>query len=343
MKAVDDERGNMAKHDVWRNRDAKEWSSVKHPGARVIRLHLILGMKHVELGPDRIRWKCRIVGNGGDVKNWLDAPAEDFEELYTLPVSTAGVRLIAASSLLTDTWEVWQFDVDGAYLQCPRKPGDELWARIPAQYHDENMKKMRDPVVPLRKKVYGEKDGGDHYGEWMVDTLESLGWERTESDAGTVFRKPHASLGLYVDDGIMAGEPSVLGPALDAVAEKIDLESPQPLKEFLGIVFQRLALSHGRGILLQQKEYAEKIVRDFLADAGPGRRSPVPCVEFQASELANPEQERGELAGCCRKHVGAALFLARQSRHIAYATGAVAREIANWTTASDQRLKRLFS
>ena len=60
-------------------------------------------------------------------------------------------------------WVIVQFDVEGAYLQCPRKPHDRVWARIPVQYPSEEMKKMRDPVVPLRTKVYGEVDAGDCY------------------------------------------------------------------------------------------------------------------------------------------------------------------------------------
>ena len=153
----------MDKHGTWKNSEAREWADVKGPDAKVIRLHIILGKKHVELGPKAVKWKARIVGNGGDLRDWLNQKSDPTFDLYTLPVSVTGVRLIVGLSLAMPDWVIVQFDVEGAYLQCPRKAQDCVWARIPIQYQDENMKKMRDPVVPLRTKVYGEVDAGDCY------------------------------------------------------------------------------------------------------------------------------------------------------------------------------------
>ena len=36
----------------------------------------------------------------------------------------------------------------------------------------EKAKKMKDPVVPLRTKVYGEVDAGDCYSVWITEILE---------------------------------------------------------------------------------------------------------------------------------------------------------------------------
>ena len=53
QKAIEDERVNLDKHDTWRNSEAREWSDVKGPDAKVIRLHIILGKKHVERAPQQ--------------------------------------------------------------------------------------------------------------------------------------------------------------------------------------------------------------------------------------------------------------------------------------------------
>ena len=44
------DEGKVLSLSFWRDEDAVEWSSVTDPTAKIIRLHLIIGKKHVEQG-----------------------------------------------------------------------------------------------------------------------------------------------------------------------------------------------------------------------------------------------------------------------------------------------------
>ena len=115
------------------------------------------------------------------------------------------VRLIIGLSLARPDWAVVQLDVEGAYLQCPREPHGRLSVRIPIQYQNERMRKMKDPVLRMRKKVHGEVDSGDFWGGGFLDQVTSLGWTLMETETGTVVIKEDAILGIYLGDGIMGG------------------------------------------------------------------------------------------------------------------------------------------
>lgn len=205
------------------------------------------------------------------------------------------------------------------------------------------MKKMRDPVVPLRTKVYGEVDAGDCYAAWITEILQEEGWIRTETDAGSIVKRPQAALGLYVDDGMAAGRKEILFPALIRLSKTVKIKEITRLSNFLGTVYSQVVLERGRGIVVHQKEYTRKICEDFERDnGGPVRDSYVPLMEPCPTESAAPF-EQGVFITVCRRHIGALLFLARCSRpDISYACGVLAREVAKWTVFSDGRLRRLF-
>ena len=51
---------------------------------------------------------------------------------------------------------------------------------LPKMFWTQKMHAMRDPVVRMRKKVYGEVDSGDYWGVHFLGNLTSLGWSQLE-------------------------------------------------------------------------------------------------------------------------------------------------------------------
>ena len=70
-----------------------------------------------------------------------------------------------------------------------------------------------------------------------AEILEEEGWVRTETDAGSIFKRPQAALGLYVDDGMAAGRKEVLFPALIRLSKKVKIKEITRLANFLGTVY----------------------------------------------------------------------------------------------------------
>ena len=52
---------------------------------------------------------------------------------------------------------ILQFDVDGAYLQADRLPG-ETWVLPPRQMYSKSMQSLQQPALPLHHPLYGEED-----------------------------------------------------------------------------------------------------------------------------------------------------------------------------------------
>jgi len=345
LQSVEKERENIEdKWKVWDVNQALEWDAVQDKGARVLRAHLILGKKRSEFGADEVIWKARIVANGapGQIKDWFGEDSAG-DELYTLPVSAAGVRTIASVAVCTPGWEAMSFDIDGAYLQTPRPDTDVMYCRIPKQLLSVRMTKMRDPVVRLAKKLYGEPDSGDLYAAWMEQRLQDQGWRRAESDLGTVYLRKNMILGLYVDDGVAAGARQPLILAIAELGKAVRIKEAGLLDQFLGSTFRHLLWQGKRALVIHQREYTQYCVERFSEDnGGPARSARTPTLS-PGTENNIPEDQPARLGGVARKHIGALLFLARNSRgDISFSVGAVARDVLAWGARSDAKLLRIF-
>lgn len=132
----------------------------RRPEATVIRTHAILGAKNEELSEEHHKWKARSVAHGGDVRDVWGQQVKD-EQWYTMPMSLSSFRTLAALSILSPDDEIFSFDVTGAYLQSPR-PTDTVYARLPPSLMTARMQKMKDPVVQLKRMLYGEVPAGDY-------------------------------------------------------------------------------------------------------------------------------------------------------------------------------------
>ena len=111
---------NIVGRRVWDFEHPREWSDVarENPEAVVLRAHIILAIKHIE-HRERMRWKSRVVVNGGDTRTVLGLLAEG-ADLYTCPLSLGTLRAIGAVSLLDDESELLGFDCEAAYTQGRR-------------------------------------------------------------------------------------------------------------------------------------------------------------------------------------------------------------------------------
>ena len=75
-------------------------------------------------------------------------------------------------------------DAESAYLQVPL-PEDapkRTWVRLPAKWWPETWRhRFRDPMVPLRRAVYGHVEAGALWEQYLARKLGELGWEPLEA------------------------------------------------------------------------------------------------------------------------------------------------------------------
>ena len=81
---------------------------------------MFLGGRFLSISSMRMRWKSRVVVNGGDTRTVLGLLAEG-ADLYTCPLSLGTLRAIGAVSLLDDESELLGFDFEAAYTQGRRQ------------------------------------------------------------------------------------------------------------------------------------------------------------------------------------------------------------------------------
>jgi hypothetical protein len=254
--------------------------------------------------------------------------------------------MLAALSVVHEDWVAVVIDADGAYLQTPRS-GPPMFAKLPWELMDEGMRKMeqdgQDPRVSLRTWVYGEPGAGDYWSIYLVERMVTQGWRKIAETAngGTLFERNGQFFGIYTDDGLMVGPPTIVMTFICELRTVIDFTEPKPLEKMLGTEFQKVTVSPCRGLAIHQSRYAEHVLARFIEDnGGPprGRRQPTTDVSADR-ELLKP----GKFVLVARKHLGGVAYLVRMSRpDLAYATNALLREVDRWSYGSDDKLVALF-
>ena len=164
------------------------------------------------------------------------------------------------------------FDVDGAYLQSPRR-GSPTWIILPPALLPEELKgraeKMRVPVLRLDRALYGEKDAGDGWNAYLGVVLRNLGWEKEPAAGGEeVWRRGVLVLGVYVDDGIIVGPEGEALEALRQLSARIVTKPPEILVKHLGVHIVRYESESAHMAAFAQEGYARHLLERFLAEAG---------------------------------------------------------------------------
>lgn len=345
LKAIADKRQNLLSRSVYNENNPVEWDGVEtsQPDAKLLRIHVILGVKNEELDAVFRKWKARIVANGGNVRSTTGESVSG-EFWYTLPMSLCTLRTLAGMSLPRVDHEIYSFDVAGAFLQAPR-PEAPTYASLPPVLQTESMKRFKIPVVRLQRMLYGKIEAGDYWTVYLRRRLKEQGWREVFAAGGeTVFEREGMLLGFYVDDGAAIGPKGKVLTVLSEVRSVIETSEPDVMQHFLGINFRRARFEGNSCLIMEQTKYAAHVLERFVAECGgPPRASKTPCYTDAELEQVENGAEAGAFRVSCRSHVGAFLFLGRGARpDLSYAVAQVARKVADWKKEDDARLRRLF-
>ena len=161
---------------------------------------------------------------------------DDFWQTYSPVASWPSIRMVMALTLLHD-WHTMQLDFVQAYPQAPiSKVQYMAWPRgIRVPGLDE-----REHVLKVTKNIYGGRDAGRTWNDFLVNKLGKIGFQQSQFDP-CLFYRGTAIYVLYTDDSILAGpdQQELEQVVKDMKEVGLDLTVEGTVEDFLGVHIHR--------------------------------------------------------------------------------------------------------
>ena len=190
------------------------------------------------------------------------------------------------------------------------------------------MKDGKEPsVLRLKKNLYGGRNSGLLWYEYLKAGLENIGFRKSNVD-DYVFYKKGIIFAFYVDDGIFWSKDKTLinktiGKLTDIkeVKKSLNIDDQGDIADYLGLNFEKLETDK---IKMSQPH----LVQQIIDEVGLTSRSYTKTVPAAPTKLLSrdPEQAREQEPFDYRRIIGKLNFLEKSSRpDLAYAVHQCAR------------------
>lgn len=169
--------------------------------------------------------------------------------------------ILAGHASRPDQVKILQSDCLRAYIQSDIGGTVKTFVSLPKSWWPPTWsQRFKDPVVELRRALYGHPMAGERWSAKISGALSELGFFKPEGWT-SVFCK-HAPSGitmvfvLYVDDLVMMGGPELEGTIAE-LRKAIKMEDPEPIKKYLGChhVFEHEKSRHVAGYQFQMHDF----------------------------------------------------------------------------------------
>jgi hypothetical protein len=269
----------------------------------------------IKRGPDGaiLKYKARVVAQG-----FTQIEGVDYDEMFAPVAKLASLRTILALAAKLDL-EIHQMDVKSAYLNGELK--EEIYMKPPPGFDVPD-----GMVLKLVKALYGTKQGGHVWYENIRNTLNSMGYERTEADHAVFTRVRSGALSilaLYVDDITMACKSlEVINQDKEQLKKHYEMTDLGEIAWILGVHVMRDR--HAGWIALSQEKYALEILERFgKSDVRP--ISTPTLANEHLTKIDSPEVDVQQY----QRAVGALMYLMLGTRpDLAYTVAALGRHSA---------------
>jgi hypothetical protein len=189
-------------------------------------------------------------------------------------------------------------------------------------------------VLKLVKCLYGLKQSGREWNLLLSGFLKEIGFVPCKSDSCVFFQNLDselmAILVLYVDDLILATKTQQRLYEIEKLIMDRFASTEGELNLYLGIKVDQNR--EKQEITLSQKQYAIKVVKEFLPDSAPTKETPMPSTtRLSKSMEPNTEAEIAVMQGIpYRNATGSLMYLANATRpDILFPTNNCARYMSN--------------
>ena len=205
------------------------------------------------------KWKAHLNVHGGQQEHRVH-----YWDTYAPVVTWQTVRFFLILSLLLG-WSSRQLDFVMAYLQAPAEM--PLCLRLPQGYKRKGMIR-KTHVLKLKRNVYGQKQAGRVWNQYMDQGTRSIGFTPSKFDPCLYYHTSIIFL-VYIDDCI------VFGPNDKAIDEVITdlrnntqiftLDDQGDVGDFLGIQIQK---QDDGSIVLTRPQLIDSIIHDLHLQSG---------------------------------------------------------------------------
>ncbi|KAA8497537.1 Retrovirus-related Pol polyprotein from transposon TNT 1-94 [Porphyridium purpureum] len=320
------------------------------PSAQFVRGKMMVARKNVEQDTSQQLLKARLVAQGCVLFNGSGHLVRDDDFQYERPIGLRSSRYVLAHGRAAG--DLAKFDVDSAYLSADSR-GPRTYLELPESVRPDAWAGFERPVVPMQKALPGLPRSGADFGAEARRRLTERGWHQTQSDMNLyhkAFESADVLLALYVDDGLLAGDISALGFAIQEMLELFKISKPvQRISEngrvdFLGM---RVRAENQNEWVLDSADYCALFVKDAMKKLGYkevgkhriARKVHTPLHD-EVVELATASDST-----CCepwvRSLIGQLMWLARAGRpDVAHAAAWIARHVDAWNDAAAMALDR---
>ena len=213
--------------------------------------------------------KARLCAHGG-MQQW----GVNYWETYAPVVNWISVRTLLAIAVMNDL-PTTAIDFVLAFPQARLKPEERIFMELPFGMSLENGS-SKTHVLKLKKNLYGLKQAGLNWFEYLKEGLEERGFQQSEVDPCVFFRSD-AILLCYVDDCIVLSQDSKtvddivtsLGTGTDPsdpmkkFKHKYTLTNDGGIKNYLGV---EVTKNSDGTIELKQKFLIERILKALGLD-----------------------------------------------------------------------------
>ena len=241
---------------AWETDKVREWKDVKaEADKRGVEVHvaMVFGIcvekgSELQPGDPNRKFKGRFVLQGNEIRTQNHDYAV-FNELGSNPATLE-------ASKITDLWgsapghTSQQTDARQAYVQSEARGEVVTWVRLPHEWRPKGwIGKFKDPVVPMRRSLYGHPQSGGWWELHSEEQIQAAGFIKIEG-WGSLYWHPRLKLLLmvYVDDFKLSGPKANMAEGWTLLRKGIDTEEPTPVGRCLGcnhITYQEKVVEEG--------------------------------------------------------------------------------------------------
>jgi hypothetical protein len=232
----------------------------------------------------------------------------NYFETYAPVVRWFAIRCIIALAIMVGLF-LRQIDFIQAYPQAPIET--DMYMELP-QGIETRHGNSKDHVLKLLANLYGQKQAGRVWNNYMDEKLHSIGFENSLIDECVYYRGDVIFI-VYVDDGIfISGDDDSITKAIRDITESgLEIEDQGHPSDYVGVLIKK----HRNGYY----EFTQRALIDAIIDdvnIGGAYTKPVPAKSstlLHAHKDSPPFEECGFQFGY-RSATGKLNYLAQTTR-----------------------------
>ena len=252
---------------------------------------------------DILKWKARLCAGGHKSIEFID-----YWSTYSPVVTWSSVRLMVSMALING-WHVRSIDFVLAFPQAPVKT--DIFMRppkVPNNFDIPDLPKPSDRLTKcyqLIKNLYGLKDAGKTWFDFLSKGLQNRGWKPSVVDT-CLFTKSGIILLVYVDDAILISpNENIINREIKSLQESFALTDHGPLKDYLGTCF---VCNKDGSLEMSQPKMIERVLDIVGLHQEGSKMHDTPASESKILDK-NPEGEERKQEWNYRSAVGCLSYI----------------------------------